>query len=121
MAEEVCVSSDGTYILVRSTGSPSLQEMKQTLSRIAEIYRDHKLDLVLVDSRARHEQPSVADIFKGGEMLAKTLGYITRIAVLVGEITADHALFENVAVNRGSVVAYFQDEAKALRWLTQSD
>ena len=121
MTEEVRVSPDGTHILVRSAGPPSLGEMKQTLARIVELRRDHEIDEVLVDSRGRSGQPSVADIYNGGELLAKALGSRTRVAVLVGELTADHSLFENVAVNRGSIVAYFQQEDFALRWLSQND
>jgi len=59
----------------------------------------------------------VSDIFRGGELLATTLGPGTRIAVLVGRIERDHTLFENVAVNRGAGVSFFQDEPPALRWL----
>ncbi len=121
MAEEVRISPDGTCILVRSVGSPSLGEMKQTLSRIVELRRDHKIDKVLVDSRTRSVQPSVPDIYGGGKLLANALGSGTRIAVLVSELMADHMLFENVAVNRGAVVAYFQHEELALRWLSQND
>ena len=121
MTEEVRVSPDGTHILVRSAGPPSLGEMKRTLARIVELRRDHEIDKVLVDSRARTGQPSVPDIYDGGELLAKALGSGTRVAVLINELMADHTLFENVAVNRGSIVAYFQQEDFALRWLSQND
>jgi hypothetical protein len=117
MAEEIRISPDGTYILVSSVGSPSLGEMMQTLSKIAELRRDHSIDKVLVDSRTRSGQPPVADLYRGGELLAEKLGFGTRIAVLVSQLAADHTLFENVAVNRGVIVAYFQHEDVALRWL----
>src|SRR3990172_3215232 len=93
MTEEVRISPDGTYILVRSAGPPSLGEMKQTLARIVELRRDHEIDEVLVDSRARTGQPSVADIYNGGELLAKALGSGTRVAVLVNELISDHTFF----------------------------
>ena len=79
MTEEVRVSPDGTHILVRSAGPPSLGEMKRTLARIVELRRDQEIDKVLIDSRARSGQPSMADIYNGGELLAKTLGYRTRV------------------------------------------
>lgn len=117
MAEKVRIAPDGAYILVSSVGPPSLDEMMRTLSKIAELCRDHRIDKVLVDSCARSGQPSTPDIYRGGELLAQRLGSRTRVAVLVSLLAADHALFENVAVNRGAVVAYFQHEDLARRWL----
>lgn len=121
MTEEVGLSTDGTCILVRSEGPPSLDEMKRTLARIAELREQHRIDRILVDSRARSGQPSVLDIYEGGELLAGALRGEARIAVLVGEIAVEHTFFENVAFNRGAVVAYFQDHDKALAWLTQKN
>ena len=109
MAEEVQISPCGMYILVRSSGHPSLDELKQTLSGIVKLNRDHKLNKVLVDSRSRSGQPSVFDIFKGAEFLAETLG---------SKIEYDHKFFENVAVNRFASVAFFQNEDLALQWLS---
>ena len=109
MAEEVRISPDGPYILVSSVGSSSLGEMMQTLSKIAELRRDHSIDKGLVDSRTRSGQPPVPDLYRGDALLAEKLGFGTRIAVLVSQLTADHTLFENVAVIRGAVVAYFQN------------
>jgi hypothetical protein len=119
MAETVRVSPDGTYILVRSVGAPSLNEMMRTLSTLAEFRRDRGIDKVLVDSRARSGQPSTSDIYHGGVSLAEKLGSGTRVAVLVSEYAAGHKLFENIALNRGAVVAYFLQEDVALRWLLE--
>ena len=121
MSEEIRISPDGTHVLITSMGPPSLREMTQTLSKLAELRRDHRIDKVLVDSRARTGQPPVSDIYRGGELLAKSMGRGTRIAVLVGQIEGDHTLFENVALNRGAVVAFFQREDLALRWLLMNE
>ena len=94
--------------------------MTQTLAKLAALRVDHGIDKVLVDSRARSGQPSALDIYRGGKLLAEKLGPRTRIAVLVGRIEGDHTLFENVAVNRGAVVAFFQQEALALQWLLKN-
>jgi len=121
MAEDIRISPDGTHILVTSVGPPSLGEMERTLSKLSELRLEHGIDKVLVDSRARSGQPPVADIYRGGELIARTLGPGTRIAVLVGRIEDDHNLCENVAVNRGAVVAFFQQEQLALNWLLKDD
>ena len=121
MAEDIRISPDGTHILVTSVGPPSLGEMAQTLSKLAQLRLEHGLDKVLVDSRARSGQPPAGDIYRGGELLAKTLGPGIRIAVLVGQIEGNHSLFENVAVNRGAVVAFFQHEQTALSWLLKNE
>ncbi|HSE12547.1 MAG TPA: hypothetical protein VLB69_07925 [Rudaea sp.] len=120
MTETVCLSDDGTRIFVHSEGTPSLGEMKRTLEKIAGLRREHRVDRVLVDSRARTGQPSILEIYEGGELLAGMLGADVRIAILVGEIAAGHTFFENVAFNRGCAVAYFQDHDEALDWLARS-
>ena len=117
MTEEVSLSDDAACILVRSTGEPSLAEMRRTLASIADLRRQYGIARILVDSRARTSQPSIPDLHEGGELLAEMLGGEPRIAILVGEIAAGHVFFENVTFVRGSVVAYFQDYDKALRWL----
>ena len=121
MAEEVRTSPDGSYIRVTSVGPPSLVEMTETLSQILDLQRLHGIGKVLVDSRARSGQPPVSDIFRGGELLAKALAPGTRVAVLVAQLEHDHTFFENVAVNRGAFVAYFQQEKLALHWLLGND
>src|SRR6185503_16622708 len=121
MAEDIRISPDGTHILVASVGSPSLGEMERTLSKLSELRLEHGIDKVLVDSRARTGQPPVADIYRGGELIAETLGPGIRVAVLVGRIESDHRLFEDAAVNRGAVVAFFQDEQPALKWLLNNE
>jgi hypothetical protein len=118
MTEEVRISPDARCIMVRSTGAPSLGEMKRTLGAIAELRRSHGIDRILVDSRGRDAQPPIADLYQGGEMLARDLGSRARIAVLVLGHAPEHAFFENVAVNRGAHVAFFEDEAAAVRWLS---
>lgn len=121
MTETVGLSDDRTIILVRSDGAPSVGEMKRTIAKIVELRREHRIGRVLVDSRARTVQPSILDIYEGGELLASMLGGEPRVAVLVGEIAPGHTFFQNVTFNRGSVVAYFQDYAKAVQWLAQDD
>ena len=96
-----------------------MDEMMQTLATIEEFRRDRGIDKILVDSRARSGQPPIPDIYRGGVALAEKLGPRARIAVLVREHAAGHTLFENVAVNRGAAVAYFQQEDLALRWLLE--
>jgi len=121
MTEVVRLSDDGTMILVHSEGAPSLGEMKQTLARIAELRQEHRVDRILVDSRARTNQPSILDLYEGGELLASMLGGEPRIAILVGQIASGHVFFRDVTFIRGSAVAYFQDYDKALGWLAQGD
>lgn len=121
MPEEVRLSPDGKYIAVTSSGPPSLSEMAETLAKIAELQRSRGVRKVLVDSRARSGQPPVVDLFRGGEMLAEQLGPGVRVAVLVSERSVDHQFFETVSLNRGALVAYFEHEDEARRWLLEAD
>ena len=121
MPEDIRISPDRSHFVVTSAGSPSLDELTQTLATLAELRRKHHVDRILVDSRARSGQPSILSIYRGGELLAEHLGSGARLAVLVQRIEDDHALFENVTVNRGATVAFFDDEDSALRWLLQSE
>lgn len=91
--------------------------MEQTLARIAELREANRINHVLVDSRSRNSQPSVVDIFDGGKLLAQAFGPQVRVAILVDQLEPDHTLFENVAVNRGANIAYFELEETARSWL----
>lgn len=117
MTETVSIPEGANYILVRSEGAPSFNEMKQTLSRLSELITQNNINRILVDGRLRKEHPGVSDIYSGGELLAKTFGYKIKVAVLVSEIESSHSFFANVAVNRGANVVYFVNEDKALTWL----
>lgn len=121
MTETLSISPDETYIRVHSSGSPSLDEMQQTLAEILELSHEYGINAVLVDSRGRSGQPPLTDIYSGGETLAETLGSQIRVAVLVKKLLDDHTFFENVAVNRGADLAYFEDEDAALSWLLQDE
>jgi hypothetical protein len=118
MTEEVRISADGTSILVFSAGLPCLDEMKRTLATIVELRRTHGIDNIFVDSRGRVGQPETIDLYQGGEMLSQQLGADARVAVLVRKLVPEHGFFENVAVNRGASVAFFEDEQAALEWLS---
>ena len=117
MAEDIQISPDATHLMVTSVGPPSMGEMERTLSRLSELRREHGIDKIMVDSRARRGQPPVYDIYRGGELIAKTLGRDTRIAVLVEHIEGDHNMFEDVAINRGATIRFFSDEHLARNWL----
>lgn len=117
MSDEISLSLEDNCIRVKATGAPSLDGLRRTLSQINALSREHARYRVLVDSREVQGQPPGADIYDGGELLAEALAPGTRVAVLVRTITDDHRFFENVAVNRGVPVCYFQDEAMALDWL----
>lgn len=118
MTEQVELAPDRSCIRVVSSGMPSLSEMRRTIEAIAALRRAHGLSRVLVDSRSRSGQPAVADLFQGGELLARELGPGTRIAILVAGREPGHEFFENVAINRGASLAFFVDEREAVNWLT---
>lgn len=117
MPETVCLSPLGTYVLVRCDGTPSPGEMRQTLAKISRPLRNHIMNKVPVDSRARPDEPSISETYRGAELLANVLGSSARVAVL-NKITADHEFFEDVATNRDATVAYFKDEDASLDWLS---
>jgi hypothetical protein len=119
MAEDISFAPGRTHVVVTSRGPPSLDEMKQTLSALAQIRFLTGIDKVVVDSRARSGQPSTADLYRGAELLAESLGPGMRIAVLVARVEGDHDFFAKVCVHRGAIVAFFQDEQAALGWLLE--
>ena len=121
MTESVSVANDGSHILVRSSGPPSLSELDATLTRIAELRRERGIDRILVDSRERSGQPALAEIMAGGRMLAARLGESARIAVLVRAIEDGHSDFRITAAGSGGQVAYFVGEDRALDWLEHGD
>ena len=117
MMEKVQLSSDGKYIHVLSSGPASVAEMEKTLSQIAMLSSESGIRKVLVDSRARTGRLTMEDLYKGGVMLSEKLGPLFSIAVLVMESMPEQDFFEDVALNRGINIAYFQQMDSALDWL----
>jgi hypothetical protein len=117
MPEEVSISEDGKYILIRSHGEPSLEHLEQALHEVMEIHRQRRIDKALVDSRGRESLPRTVDGFEGGALLARVVGYHIRFAVVVSHSPGAHQLFENVAVNRGAYVRFFENMESAREWL----
>src|SRR6185503_2049220 len=97
MGEEVTIDREHSCILVRSWGVPSLAEMDATLSRIAQLRAESGIDSVLVDSRARTAQPSLAEMMAGGRMVGERLGPSARIAVLVERLEDGQVYFRITA------------------------
>jgi hypothetical protein len=120
MAEEIRISPDNTHIFVYAKGKPTLREFKKTISRLVEIQSSSGIDKLLVDARDRRHHPSASHIYEGAKVLAESLKGVFRVAVLVNAIDNNHRFFEDVALNRGAILSFFQREEAACAWLFEN-
>jgi hypothetical protein len=117
MAEEVSIPEEGDYVLIRSYGGPSMEHLEQALHEVVKIHRERGIDKALVDSRGRELFPRVFEEFEGGILLASIVGHHVKFAVVVSHSPSAHRFFENVAVNRGAYVRFFENMESAREWL----
>lgn len=96
-------------------------DMLEVWTRVAEACRASGAERVIGINRLTGPVPTL-DVFEIGEQVPRILGpSVRRLAFVVlggeGAVRAN-LFFENVAVNRGLAGRVFDDEAKALEWLT---
>ena len=116
MPETVTVR-EGRYIHVKSTGELTLNEFKNTLSRIVDIFKETGINKVLVDTLEQTKTPSILETMIGAEDLVLQAPRTLVAVVSKDKDDWDRAFFRNVANNRGGIVQLFLDEKSALDWL----
>jgi hypothetical protein len=121
MPEDVSLSDDAQYILVRTHGARSMAELRQTLTTIVQLHESRGIRRVLIDARARPSGPTSAEAYDGGKLLAEMTRGQVRFAIVVTRTLESYRLFENAAVNRGARVDYFTDIDAARQWLVEHD
>ena len=111
--EYVLVDNPPDYVVAREDLASKLREVSARCSEAG-------LRKVLVRSTTVQFQLSMLDFYDTGVDVAKTR---LRFAICIGvhNITArDETFLENVAVNRGGSLRFFQNETEALNWLDVS-
>lgn len=121
MVENIRISSDKSHVFISVDGKPSLRELKKTISKLVEIRTSYEIDKLLVDSRSQSRHPPMSHIYDGAIFLADMLKGKFRIAILVTSIDKNHSFFEDVALNRGATLHFFQREEAACAWLFKYD
>jgi len=74
----------------------------------------------LIDMTNAHIVSTTIDTFEAGNPPAEISKILRalRVAVLYSELTEDHRFLETVAVNRGFTLYVFDENDKAVKWLT---
>lgn len=118
MPESISVMEDSGIILIKSSGKVGADDISNSLEYVVKASADHKIFKVLVDAREQEDLPSVTDLFRLGEAIAKkTRGF--RHAIVVSQATPKNINFiDTVCFNRGANMKIFSCFDHALEWLT---
>jgi len=120
MADDAFMAPDGSHIRVVSPGWHDLGDLERTLGRILELDAQHHVGRALVASEGSAEPFPRSVAYAGAKLAADLIVARVRVAILVARIEQRHQFFENVAVNRGAALQFFEDEGAALTWLANT-
>jgi hypothetical protein len=116
MSLEVQIDAGGGYLTVKAIGQYSRTDLAQLLDRAQEEVEKGGMGKVLLDVSEVAGVVSTFDMLELGGRLARTWKHSIRIAVVSRNGGLDR-FFENVAHNRGMLLAVFPDQAPAVQWL----
>jgi len=117
MPQIVNFNKELNIIEVHSSGDISAEDVKKTISQIADIRREHGLNKVLVDCREQSSALGTMDTF---QVVVKDdhRGIRTAVLVIAGQAAEEGNKFaETVAANRGFALKVFYTKEEAMEWL----
>ena len=117
MTQTVAIEKRRDHILVRILGDLLTPAITDSLTKIAEIRRQHGITRILCDQREMGKPPDTMAIFMTASAFGADPLRGVRLAILRHEMPEGDHFFETVATNRGGIVRIFDDRKAALRWL----
>ncbi|MFX0098409.1 MAG: hypothetical protein ACFFCS_02435 [Candidatus Hodarchaeota archaeon] len=121
MPEEISLSEDKKYILIKSFDEVKKEDVLNSLNKVIKIYEEFGLNRVLVDARDAEIVPGILEMFLFGDELAdSTRDLKFRSALVIGEKKIpSYEFVETVVQNRGGVLKIFKDIKNGLKWLLE--
>jgi hypothetical protein len=117
--ERVSVIENQKIIKVDSFGVISIEDLRTSMRRVAELHKEQGLNKVFVDATKETAFPPTVPTFEFGTELAQAMIDL-RIAVITSEKMKNVIRFlETVAQNRGAQVQIFDSEEAAFDWLNE--
>ena len=116
MPDRITINEDLGIIEVYSHGELTLDQVRNTISESIRISHEKNIYKVLVNTLDLVKIPGVVDVFKIFSELPQKL-FIAHV-MSIDQIKRDLLLFgENVALNRGKNVKFFDTIEEAVAWL----
>lgn len=117
MLASFTLSDDGTYLIERTFGQHTVAIERIVMNELFSRMQATGVRHVLVDAREQHTQLQTMEIYMlWAEMVPRT-PHAAKFAVVVGWPITGRPFIEDVAVNRGILIRYFNVYDDALAWL----
>ena len=116
MPEQLRIDEERGIVIVDSSGTISLQQIRETMTAVLAICAEKGFKKTLVDARKQEELPSITELYE----IASNIPREIKVALLgIGGGPSEDGLrfLETVAKNTGLEVRVFFEEDEALRWL----
>lgn len=117
MPEEVSISENRKYIIIRSFGEASVDELKKTIREVMRVHQEYGIAKVIVDSTQRDILPTFIDALEGAKYLGETTKGTIKFAIIVRNTPSDHDLFMQAAMVHQTQISYFDNYESAMKWL----
>ena len=117
------VEFDASIPCVRAllTGTFDLEAARECARAAVEAAKENGCHNILYDGRQAANAMPVSDLYRLPVLLeADGMGRSYRRALLVSTQTQDLRFYETASRNRGYAVRVFDDETRAIIWLTES-
>ena len=112
---------EGDIVYVEVTGERNLETVLALIKHTVDVCDDHGIKKALVDIRKLEGKLRTSDSFSIPTEHFEKLGYrsvLQQAAVVdLKEKSEAYSFFENVAVNRGYLLKFFNSVEEALEWL----
>jgi len=117
MPAEIMASHDGSHLIVQFVGFHTPAQQRPILTELYARMTSVGVRRALEDLRDQHTPMSTMEGYQIWEEMAPRVPRGARLAVVVGWPITGRPFIENVAVNRGVSVRYFNAMDEALQWL----
>jgi hypothetical protein len=111
------VSEDSSYVIGRVIGQHTGAMQRPVMDELFSLIVATGVRRALVDAREQQRPISTLEIYDLWEEMAPRIPRGVKFAVVVGWQISGRPFIEDVAVNRGVTIRYFNDMEQALRWL----
>ena len=119
MPEVVSYKKDERLIHVKSVGHLSVDVVRNSILRVGELSKEHKISNVFVDQLEALSFPSGANALNLGSDVAHLLKGLNIAMIYSPEVKEDLSFFAKAARVRGGNMEVFENEESAKKWFDE--
>jgi len=117
MSASITLSDDGNYLILQLIGFHTPAMQRPLATELFSMMATTGIRRALIDGREQHRRMETLEGHQFWEEMAARVPRGAKLAAVVGWQIAGPPFIENVAINRGVTIRYFNDIDQALGWL----